>query len=142
MQLSEEDTRRIEEMFDSFCKTVLRNFARDWCRMKKRRGKIEILFSELSDGHVFEIQNDFLHQIEQYSFDDLEESVKIESYELAEALRKLSKRQRQIILLSYFFGLTDQQIGERFHVVRSTIQSARSKALKELRGLLEEQNKA
>ena len=54
----------------------------------------------------------------------------------------LSGRKRQIILLAYFLDWTDQQIGERFHVVRSTVQAARTKALKEMRDLLEKQGKA
>lgn len=57
-------------------------------------------------------------------------------------LLSLSGRKRQIILLAYFLDWTDQQIGERFHVVRSTVQAARTKALKEMRDLLEKQGKA
>lgn len=119
MQWTEEDIRRIEGKFDSFCKTVLRNFARDWYRAKQRRGR----------------------NAEKYFFDDLERSIAIENDALAQALHSLSGRKRQIILLAYFLDWTDQQIGERFHVVRSTIQAARTKALKEMRDLLEKQGK-
>ena len=54
MQWTEEDIRRIEGKFDSFCKTVLRNFARDWYRAKQRHGRNEVLFSELPDDHSLE----------------------------------------------------------------------------------------
>ena len=136
MPWTEEDIRRIEGKFDSFCKTVLRNFARDWYRAKQRRGKNEVLFSELPDNHSLEpIHIDPISPAEKYFFDDLEGSIAIENDALAQALHSLSGRKRQIILLAYFRDWTDQQIGERFHVVRSTIQAARTKALKEMRDL-------
>ena len=143
MPWTEEDIRRIEGTFDSFCKTVLRNFARDWYRAKQRRGRNEVLFSELADNHLLEpIHIDPISPAEKYFFDDLERSIAIENDALAQALHSLSGRKRQIILLAYFLDWTDQQIGERFHVVRSTIQAARTKALKEMRDLLEKQGEA
>lgn len=142
MPWTEEDIRRIEGKFDSFCKTVLRNFARDWYRAKHRRRKNEVLFSELPDGRYLEaIHIDPITSAEKHFFDDLEQSIAIENDALAQALHSLSGRKRQIILLAYFLDWTDQQIGERFHVVRSTIQAARTKALKEMRDLLEKQDK-
>ena len=142
MQWTEEDIRRIEGKFDSFCKAVLRNYARDWYRAKQRREKNEVLFSELPDNHSLEpIHIDPISSAEKYFFDDLEQSIAIENDALAQALHSLSGRKRQIILLAYFLDWTDQQIGERFHVVRSTIQAARTKALKEMRDLLEKQGK-
>ena len=59
MQWSDEDISCIEGKFDSFCKTVLRNFARDWYRAKQRHHATEVLFSELPNGQLFEpIHND------------------------------------------------------------------------------------
>ena len=141
MQWSDEDISRIEGKFDSFCKTVLRNFARDWYRAKQRHHATEVLFSELPNGQLFEpVHNDPICLLEQYLFDDLELPININNDALAQALRQLSRRKRQIVLLAYFCDWTDQQIGERFHVVRSTIQAARTKALKEMRNLLEKQS--
>ena len=141
MQWSDKDISRIEGKFDSFCKTVLRNFARDWYRAKRKHHATEVLFSELPNGQLFEpVHNDPICPLEQYLFDDLELPININNDALAQALRQLSRRKRQIVLLAYFCDWTDQQIGERFHVVRSTIQAARTKALKEMRNLLEKQS--
>ena len=127
MQWSDEDISRIESKFDSFCKTVLRNFARDWYRAKQRHHATEVLFSELPNGQLFEpIHNDPICPLEQYLFDDLELPININNDALAQALLQLSRRKRQIVLLAYFCDWTDQQISERFHVVRSTIPSART----------------
>lgn len=143
MQWSDNDISRIEGKFDSFCKTVPRNFARDWYRAKQRHHATEVLFSELPNGQLFEpIHNDLICPLEQYRFDDLELPISINNDALAQALRQLSQRKRKIVLLFYFCDWTDQQIGERFHVARSTIQAARTKTLKEMRELLEKQTKA
>lgn len=102
-----------------------------------------MLFSELPDNWYPEaLYIDPIIAAEKYLFNDLEQSIAIENDALAQALHSLSRRKRQIILLAYFCDLTDQQIGERFHVVRSTIQAARTKALKEMRNLLEKQDKS
>ena len=55
---------------------------------------------------------------------------------LAEAIGKLSERKRNIILLSYFLGLTDREISEHYHVARQSVSSQRARILKELHHLL------
>lgn len=140
MPWSEADRNRIESKFDSFCKTVLKNYARDWYRAKRRKSNNEVLFSELPEDIWIEpVHIDQIKFLDRYDFHDLGFTVSIENDALAQALSTLSKRKRQIILLSYFFGMTDQQIGDRLHAVRSTIQAARTKALREMRELLEKQ---
>ena len=110
MQWSDKDISRIEGKFDSFCKTVLRNFARDWYRAEQRHHATEVLFSELPDGQLFEpIHNDPICPLEQYLFDDLELPINITDDALAQALRQLSRRKRQIVLLAYFCDWTERR---------------------------------
>ena len=86
MQWSDKDIFRIESKFGSFCKTVLRNFARDWYRAKRKHHATEVLFSELPDGHLLEsIHNDPICPLEQYLFDDLELPININNDALAQA---------------------------------------------------------
>ena len=82
---------------------------------------------------------DYIMCIECQAFYALDRMVMIENDLLANALRMLSPRKRQIILLSYFFGWTDQKIGIRFHTARSTIQAARMRTLQEMREIIENQ---
>ena len=99
-----------------------------------------MLFSKLPEDIWIEpVHIDQINFLDRYDFRDLGFTVSIENDALAQALSTLSQRKRQIILLSYFFGMTDQQIGDRLHAVRSTIQAARTKALREMRELLEKQ---
>lgn len=140
MRYSRADINRIEGKFDSFCKTVLKNRARDWYRKKERQQKREILFSDVSPGlHIEPSCFDCIMCIECQAFYALDRMVMIENDLLANALRMLSPRKRQIILLSYFFGWTDQKIGIRFHTARSTIQAARMRTLQEMREIIENQ---
>lgn len=140
MRYSRADINRIEGKFDSFCKTVLKNRARDWYRKKERQQKREILFSDVSPGlHIEPSCFDYIMCIECQAFYALDRMVMIENDLLANALRMLSPRKRQIILLSYFFGWTDQKIGIRFHTARSTIQAARMRTLQEMREIIENQ---
>lgn len=140
MRYSRADINRIEGKFDSFCKTVLKNRARDWYRKKERQQKREILFSDVSPGlHIEPSCFDYIVCIECQAFYALDRMVMIENDLLADALRMLSPRKRQIILLSYFFGWTDQKIGIRFHTARSTIQAARMRTLQEMREIVENQ---
>ena len=140
MRYSRADINRIEGKFDSFCKTVLKNRARDWYRKKERQQNREILFSDVSPGlHIEPSCFDYIMCIECQAFYALDRMVMIENDLLANALRMLSPRKRQIILLSYFFGWTDQKIGIRFHTARSTIQAARMRTLQEMREIIENQ---
>ena len=140
MRCSRADINRIEGKFDSFCKTVLKNRARDWYRKKERQQKREILSSDVSPGlHIEPSCFDYIMCIECQAFYALDRMVMIENDLLANALRMLSPRKRQIILLSYFFGWTDQKIGIRFHTARSTIQAARMRTLQEMREIIENQ---
>lgn len=52
---------------------------------------------------------------------------------LYQALNKLSEPYRHIILLSYFAGMTDKQIGEKLVLHRATVQYKRISALKLLK---------
>lgn len=134
MTFSDSERDRIEMQFDSFCKKVLRNRARDLYRAKRLRSQQEVLFSELS----YEPANrGNLEEIERHSFSVLGQLISVESDALTEALRQLPEKKRMIILLSYFLDMTDQEIGRQLHSVRSSVQAARSRTLKEMRDTLE-----
>ena len=56
----------------------------------------------------------------------------------AEALRTLPEDKRTIILLHYFSGMTDVEIGKKFGIPRSTVQYRRTSTFEQLRRYLEE----
>ena len=50
----------------------------------------------------------------------------------ADALAQLPEGKRDVILLSYFLGMTDREISEKRHIVHQTVSKRRLVALKEL----------
>ena len=55
---------------------------------------------------------------------------------LAAALAKLLREKRDVILLSYFLGMTDREISEKLNIVHQTVSKRRLVTLKELREYL------
>lgn len=142
MQYSKAYINRNEGKFDSFCKTVLGNKARDWMRRKERHKEQEILFTDtFLASHPEASHTDYIMCNEFQEISEFGRTFWIKNDTLANALRMLSPRERKIILLFYFLGWTDQKIGMRLHVARSTIQKARMKTLQEMRKTIEKQKK-
>ena len=137
MQWSREVMLRNECQFDSFAKKVMRNFARNWFRKRQWRSTKEIIISELPVGTQSEPLHTDWHEGENmYFFYDLGQLIEIENDALARAICALPSRKRQIVLLSYFCRLTDIKLNR----VRSAVQASRTRALKEMREMLEKEN--
>ena len=60
-------------------------------------------------------------------------AVIVEDERLARALSRLPKLRREVLLLYYFVGYRDEAIGRLYGRCRSTINSRRNVALKQLR---------
>ena len=111
-------------------------------RRKERRKEQEILFTDTFLAlHPEASHTDYIICNEFQEISEFGRTFWIKSDTLANALRMLSPRERKIILSFYFLGWTDQKIGMRLHVARSTIQKARVKTLQEMRKTIEKQKK-
>lgn len=127
--------------FQSFCKRTLRNEAANAHKEIRRRRAREVNFSDLS----LHEQNQ-LYTCEDYFKDDREDGEagyyaagkKITTKLIAEALRTLPAEKRKAVLLYYFAGLTDFEIGKLFDTPRSTIQYRRTSSFELLKKYLEE----
>ena len=56
---------------------------------------------------------------------------------IAEALKELTERKRNVILLSYFMEMSDADIAREMNLVRSTIHEHRTRSLEILRKIME-----
>ncbi|WP_434509563.1 RNA polymerase sigma factor [Desulfitobacterium sp. AusDCA] len=95
------------------------------------------LFSELPPQEL-----DQLYVMDEYSavshhFSVLEYDVPVRDDLITAALAALPEQKRDIILLSYFLDMTDQEVGETLNMVRRTVQYQRTSSLKQLKELLE-----
>ena len=126
-------------IFQSFCKRVLHNEACNAHEEIRRRRAKEVSFSDLA---LHEERQ--LYTVDKYFQDEEAEP----SYQMAgkeitpklllEAIRALPEERRKIVLLYYFEGLTDIEIGKQLNISRSTVQYRRTSSFEQLKKYLEE----
>lgn len=128
-----------QHSFDSYCKAILRNEARDYYDHLKIKRRFEISLSDLSEEELEHISI----QPHQFSIPLISKLIGLEiminDEDIADALMKLSEDKREIILLYYFLNMNDREIGDQLHAIQQTINYRRKSILKELKKILEEQ---
>jgi RNA polymerase sigma factor (sigma-70 family) len=127
----------IQQTFDSFCKKVLKYAARDYRREMKRLQERETPFSELSAREISALAVADEYFKDEHAFDVLGIAVNVTDCDLAEALNTLPADRRDIVLMSYFFDMTDREIAERLKMARRTVAHQRTSTLRELKKILE-----
>ena len=134
-----QDEKGKRSAFDSFCKKVLRNEVRDhYDEVKRLRGK-EVSISELSARELEQLANTDSYFTTEQIFNVLGCDIVVNNMDIAEALRNLPERKRDIILLSYFLEMSDGEIGSKLNLIRSTVQYQRTSTLRELKKIMEEE---
>ena len=73
------------------------------------------------------------YKAENCQFVVFEYEIEITNELLAEALKQLTKRKRDVILLSFFEEMTDVEIAEKMNLVRSTVNEHKQRSLKILK---------
>lgn len=137
MELPSSLKKTVRHQFDSFCKKVLREEARDYIREIKRLAERTVSFSELSEEQMSQLNMTDEYPSELTRFDVQGYSIGIKDDRLAEALASLTEERRDIVLLSFFLDMTDQEIADKLNSVRSTVQYKRTSSLKEIRKRME-----
>lgn len=109
--LSPSNEDRICAMFDSFCKTVSRNFVRNLDRAEGNRDKhfadepVDYLLETLGRRDKYPSES-FVLYVGGYS-------CAVESETLYKALVSLPEKQKNVLLLDFWGGLSDRGISER-----------------------------
>lgn len=126
-----------EHTFDAFCKKVLTNEARDYFAHKKIRLANEVSMSDLAPHSEKQVavEDSYPFLCSNYLVFDFNIVVKSDYW--AELIDRLPEKKRQIILLYYFQGLNDKEIGKLLNTGRSTIQYQRIIALQQLKTIME-----
>lgn len=136
MRYSEQFMEHIEYAFNAFCKIVLRHEAINAWRDLKRKEEREISLDYLMSERYFgpsAMDSYFERQEKPTVFLVLGKEVIVDDEQLAMALSRLPKLRREVLLLYYFVGYRDEAIGRLYGRCRSTINSRRNVALKQLR---------
>ena len=127
----------IQHSFDRYCKKVLKEEAIDIQRVLRRRSEREVTFSSMSERELAELAVMDEYFKDAYVFDVHGESVGVTDCDLAEALSELPADRRDIVLMSFFFDMTDREIAELLNMARRTVAYKRTSSLQELKKLLE-----
>lgn len=133
----EQFKRYQEETFDSFCKAVIRNESANAHNEISEREEKEVSFSSLSssDLQAFKTVDVYRPYCKKYNVRG--NIVCVYDPALGEILQHISPQRREIILLCYFLGYSDSEIGRLLHIDHKTVDYRRNTALRRLRELLE-----
>ncbi len=137
--LSPSNEDRICAMFDSFCKTVSRNFVRNLDRAEGNRDKhfadepVDYLLETL--GRRDECPSEsFVLYVGGYS-------CAVESETLYKALVSLPEKQKNVLLLDFWGDLCDREISERLEVTPRTVYNLRQRAFSKIREYYEKRGR-
>lgn len=126
--------QRVQNQFGGFCTRVLKNevyrILNEYARQRKHEKPMDELEQFASHDKYFQ---------DEYIFEVLGRKVIVLGDLLANAISQLPEDKRDVILLSYFLGMTDREISERLNVVRQSVSKRRGGILKELREYLEKE---
>lgn len=130
--------KTIEKQFDYICMIALKNERKDYMKHLGRASKKEISFSMLGEQKVnnFSISDHIPSECHLFEVND--EIISVENYLLGKALKKLSNKEREILLLRYYLEMSDSEIGDLLNIDRTTVYRNRQKALKKIKQYLEE----
>lgn len=122
--------------FVLFCRTALMYEKKNYYNEQKHRAERETHIEMLSPKQSGMLEKIFdIYHADYFSVMGYE--IGIADGDLAQALRELSDKYLQIVLLYYIVGLNDREIGEIYGTGRTTICDQRNNAIKKLR-LMEE----
>ncbi len=127
----------VRHSFDSFCKKLLKNEARNHLDEMRRRRNRETSLTDLTRQEEERLVITDRYPSEDFVFSVLGYEIVVCDERIAEAITALPDEKRDIILLAYFLDMTDATIGERLNLVRRTVHYKRTSSLQELKKLLE-----
>ena len=127
--------------FDAYCKTVLRNEAKNHLREQTRQRNRETQFSALSQYEM-----DKLCTVDEYPSDSILFTaygctLHIRDELVAAAFANLPEQEQGILILHCVLELADGEIGSLVGMSRSAVQRHRTKALNELQKRLEDERR-
>lgn len=130
----------ISHTFDIFCKAIVRNEARNikkqYARLRERQISLTELPRELES--TFQVVDASAENSE--IFIALGMELLVTNLTLAEAIHQLNEIKRKIVLLYYFGGFNDREIGQVIGMSGGGVWYQRKKAQSELRDILKEKH--
>lgn len=130
---------RIQNQFGGFCTRVLKNEANRIRKEYSKRRDSEKSWDDLSQNELEQSAVTDRYFMDEHIFEVQGIPVVVTGDILAEAIAQLPEGKRDVILLSFFLGMSDREISQRLHVVHQTVSKRRLVSLIELRNYLEKE---
>ena len=130
--LTVEQANRIVFRFDTYCKKVIRNAAREMLRAKAKRYKAEYLCPCPIDGDAVTS----LHLPKELVVSATDTSVFVQYPAVFDSLMQLPAKHRDALVMKYFMGLTDKDIANKLGVGMRTIRKWRKQSMTNLKGII------
>ena len=127
----------VRHQFDRICKLALKGEVIDYQRHLAYRQKHEVMLSELSQKELSRFFTMDEYDLETCRFQVLGYDIEVKDALIAEALKNLTEKKRNVILLSYFMDMSDAEIAREMNLVRSTIHEHRKRSLELLKQIME-----
>ena len=110
----------VRHQFDRICKLALKGEVIDYQRHLAYRQKHEVMLSELSQKELSRFFTMDEYDLETCRFQVLGYDIEVKDVLIAEALKNLTEKKRNVILLSYFMDMSDAEIArEGKYVLRA-----------------------
>ena len=130
--------KTVQCRFESCLKKVVRSVVKDYYKELNRRKNKEISFSELPDVIVDKMTVWDDYETDYTIFNVCGNDIRVYDDELAEALKQLSERNRETLLMYYFLEMNNEEIAKKQNISRSGVFQNRHNSLALMKKLLKE----
>ena len=130
--------KTVQCRFESCLKKVVRHVVKDYQKKLKRRQKEETLFCELPEIVVENLAVWDDYDTDYTIFNVCGNDIRVYDDELAEALKQLSERNRETLLMYYFLEMNNEEIAKKQNISRSGVFQNRHNSLVLMKKLLKE----
>ena len=132
--------KTVQCRFESCLKKVVRHVVRDYQQGFKRRKEKEISFCELPEIMVENLAVWDDYETDYTIFNVCGNDIRVYDDELAEALKQLSERNRETLLMYYFLEMTESEIANLQKITQSGVFRNRHHALETMKKILKEEH--
>ena len=130
--------KTVQCRFESCLKKVVRHVVKDYQQKLKRRQEKETLFCELPEIVVENLAVWDDYETDYTIFNVCGNDIRVYDDELAEALKQLSERNRETLLMYYFLEMTESEIANLQKITQSGVFRNRHHALETMKKILKE----
>lgn len=130
----------ILEQFDSLVSKVFRDEKKYYGRNKGKYNERNIMFSDLPKNKM-----QMLYAEDEYFKDEKVAKMSVAEFDaditnelLYEAMKRLKQKSQNVIILKYWYEMTDDEIGKILNLKRTTVNYNKNAALRKLKIIIEE----